>query len=43
MARVGREIAAWQHARNAQRATVNWRFSSTDAHTTLKRLYPNVS
>jgi hypothetical protein len=43
MAHLGREIAAWQHARNAQRATVNWRFSTTNARTRLKRLYPNVS
>jgi hypothetical protein len=38
-----REIAAWQRARNGQRATVNWQFTTTDARTKLKRLYPIIS
>ncbi len=38
-----REIAAWQQARNGQRATVNWQFTTTDARTKLKRLYPVIS
>ena len=38
-----REIAAWQRARNGQRATVNWQFTTTDARTKLKRLYPVIS
>lgn len=38
-----REIRAWQVERNKQRATVNWRFSSSDARVKLERLYPNLS
>ncbi len=34
-----REIAAWQTERNEQRATTNWRFTTTDARTRLDRLY----
>lgn len=35
-----REVAAWQAERNAAKATVDWRFTSPDARTKLKRLYP---
>ncbi len=35
-----REITAWQAARNAVRATVQWRFTVTAARTKLHRLYP---
>jgi hypothetical protein len=35
------EVAAWERSRNERRATVNWRFSTTDARVKLKRLYPN--
>ena len=38
-----REIAAWQASRNEQRATVHWRFSTSDARVKLKRLYPDLS
>ena len=31
----------WQAVRNEQKATVNWRFSSSDARTKLARLYPH--
>jgi transposase len=34
------EVAAWQQQRNAQRATVNWRFTASDARLKLERLYP---
>jgi hypothetical protein len=34
------EIAAWQAARNAARATVQWHFTITNARTKLHRLYP---
>lgn len=34
------EIAAWELARNAQRATVQWRFTPPDARIKLKHLYP---
>ncbi len=36
-----REIAAWEKARNAQHATIDWRFAVTDAREKLKRLYPS--
>ena len=42
-ATLSREIAAWQRARNGQHATVNWQFTTTDARTKLKRLYPVIS
>lgn len=37
-----REIAAWEHQRNAERATIDWRFSVTDARKQLERLYPSL-
>jgi hypothetical protein len=38
-----REVEAWEAERNAQQATVNWRFSTSDARVKLERLYPNLS
>jgi hypothetical protein len=38
-----REIAAWEADRNATQATIDWRFSVTDAREKLKRLYPSHS
>jgi hypothetical protein len=35
------EIAAWQTARNAAKVKANWQFTTTDARTKLKRLYPS--
>ncbi len=35
------QVAAWQQARNAQTARVNWRFTADDARIKLKRLYPS--
>jgi hypothetical protein len=37
------EITAWEASRNEQRATVDWRFTSSDARLKLKRLYPDIS
>ena len=37
------EIAAWETARNAQQATIDWQFTSINARTKLKRLYPILS
>jgi hypothetical protein len=34
------EVAAWTLERNRQQATVDWRFTSSDARVKLKRLYP---
>ena len=36
------EIAAWQAARNHNKTKINWRFGTTDARITLKRLYPSA-
>jgi transposase len=35
------EIAAWEESRNQARATVAWRFTTTDALAKLQRLYPS--
>jgi hypothetical protein len=35
------EIAAWEKERNEKQATIDWRFSVTDAREKLKRLYPS--
>jgi hypothetical protein len=37
-----REVAAWVSRRNAAEATIDWRFTTADARTKLKRLYPAV-
>jgi transposase len=37
------ETEAWEQARNQNRATVNWRFSTVDARTRFERLYPTPS
>lgn len=37
-----REIQAWQQQRNQQQATVQWRFTTTDARVKLERLYPDI-
>jgi len=33
-------VASWERARNAAKATVDWRFGVGEARTTLARLYP---
>ena len=38
-----REIAAWEHQRNAAQEPIDWRFTITDAREKLKRLYPTNS
>jgi DDE superfamily endonuclease len=37
-----RAIAAWEHQRNTEQATLDWRFSVSDARSKLKRLYPSL-
>jgi DDE superfamily endonuclease len=37
-----REIAAWAPQRNAEQATIDWRFPVTDARKKLQRLYPSL-
>ena len=36
------EGAAWAARRNQDQATIDWRFSITDAREKLKRLYPSL-
>jgi hypothetical protein len=37
------EMAAWEAQRNAEQATMDWRFSVTEAREKLNRLYPSLS
>ena len=37
-----REIAAWEHQRNAAQAPIDWRFSVTEARKKLERLSPSL-
>jgi hypothetical protein len=37
-----REVAAWEADRNAAVVTVDWQFTTADARTRLKRLYPTL-
>jgi len=34
------ELTAWQHATNADQRQVHWQFTTTDARTKLRHLYP---
>ena len=34
------ELAAWQHATNADQRQVQWQFTTTDARIKLRHLYP---
>jgi hypothetical protein len=43
VATLTRAIAAWETRRNAEHATIDWRFSVTDARKKLQRLYPSPS
>lgn len=37
-----REVGAWQIARNAAATRIDWHFTTADARTRLKRLYPTI-
>ena len=37
------EASAWEAKRNEARATVDWQFTTPDARTKLKRLYPTIN
>jgi transposase len=37
-----REVQAWEAERNAVEATIDWQFTTADARTKLKRLYPVI-
>lgn len=36
------ELAAWNAARNAEKAVVTWQFTTADARIRLRRLYPTI-
>ena len=40
---LGCEASAWENIRNAQKATVHWRFGVEDARVKLNRLYPKLT
>lgn len=37
-----REVAAWETARDAATTQTSWHFTTADARTKLKRLYPSL-
>lgn len=39
---LGREVAAWQAPRNTAQAKIDWQFTTGNARTKLKRLYPSI-
>ncbi len=39
---LSREVAAWQEGRSKAGATVDWRFTTSDARIKLKKLYPSI-
>lgn len=39
---LAQEVAAWQDDRNANHAKANWHFTTPDARTRLKHLYPSI-
>ena len=41
MATVRLEVAAWESRRNAERATITWRFTTNQAREKMKRVYPD--
>jgi hypothetical protein len=36
------KVTAWHDTRNARRGPVRWRFTTADARTKLRRLYPSI-
>lgn len=39
---LAQEVKAWEEARNSSQIGVNWQYTTSDARTKLKRLYPVV-
>jgi hypothetical protein len=39
---LNKELAAWEVRRNATQKGVDWQFTTAEARTKLKRLYPNI-
>jgi len=42
MARLRKEVAAWEDRRNEREVGVNWRFTTADARIKLRSLYPPI-
>ena len=42
MARLTREVAAWEEERNERTVGVKWRFTTPDARIRLRSLYPSI-
>ena len=42
IAEVSREVAAWQRRRDQAKTTIRWQFTTADARTKLRRLYPEI-
>lgn len=42
MARLRKEVAAWEEERNERMVGVNWRFATPDARIRLRSLYPSI-
>lgn len=40
---IKKEVGTWQRKRNKNPMPMNWRFTTTDARTKLKRLYPTIN
>ena len=40
--RLTEEVAAWEAARNKHHAKADWQFTTADARTKLKSLYPSI-
>ena len=41
--RLEREIAAWEHERNASGAGITWMFTTEQARAKMDRTYPNTA
>ena len=39
---LGREVEAWAAERNRLEASVEWRFTTPEARTKLRKLYPSI-
>jgi hypothetical protein len=37
-----REVAAWENQRNTDQSKIDWQFTTDQARTKLKRLYPSI-
>jgi hypothetical protein len=42
LAELTAEVGAWQDARNAHEVVIHWQFTTADARTRLRHLYPQI-